>query len=80
MLVEATDNSTINYLDGFVQDQWFVSDKLTWTNGLHVSYDDYIEDSIIQPRTKVEFNWYDEWIFNAAFGVHHQFPEITNLL
>ena len=80
VLVEATDNTTINYFDGFVEDQWFINDELTWTNGLHISYDDYIQDAIIQPRSKLEFNWYDEWIISGAFGLHHQVPEITNLL
>ena len=79
-VIETEDNITINYYDSYIQDEWFINDKFTWTNGVHVSYDDYIQDSIIQPRSKLEDNWYDEWKFNAAFGVHHQFPEITNLL
>ncbi|MCJ8314491.1 MAG: TonB-dependent receptor plug domain-containing protein [Saccharospirillaceae bacterium] len=80
VIIQTGDDMAINYLDSYIQDEWFVNDKLVWTNGLHVSYDDFIQDTIWQPRTRLEYNWYDEWIFNAAFGVHHQFPEITNLL
>ncbi|BCE02305.1 TonB-dependent receptor plug domain-containing protein [Marinicellulosiphila megalodicopiae] len=80
VLVETDGDITINYLDGFVQDKWFINDHLTFTNGAHVSYDDYIEDSIFQPRSEIEFNWYDEWILKSAFGVHHQYPEILSLL
>jgi len=79
-IIETGDDITINYLDGYVQDQWFIDENLTWVNGLHISYDDYLKDSILQPRSKIEFNWYDEIIVHAALGFHHQFPEITNVL
>jgi hypothetical protein len=78
--VTAKENEDITFIDGYLQDEWYLTNTITTTAGLHVSYDDLLDETIIQPRLRAQYTSYDELILAASVGRHHQFPGFPDVL
>jgi outer membrane receptor protein involved in Fe transport len=69
------DNLKIYNYDIFVADDWFFSPTLTLTPGLLWSYDDYSEQTFIQGKFKLRWEFMDYWWLNSAWGQYHKFTD-----
>ncbi|MFT7411138.1 MAG: hypothetical protein ACI9EX_001749 [Oleispira sp.] len=70
-----SDALTIYNYDIFVADDWFVSPTLTLTPGILWSYDDYSEQTFIQGKFKLRWEFMDYWWLNSAWGQYHKFTD-----
>ncbi|MFT4776067.1 MAG: hypothetical protein ACI9B7_000435 [Oleispira sp.] len=70
-----SDTLTIYNYDIFVADDWFVSPTLTLTPGILWSYDDYSEQTFIQGKFKLRWEFMDYWWLNSAWGQYHKFTD-----
>ena len=50
------DDNSINSIgyEVFIQDEWQINESVLWTMGLNASNDDYLEESLLEPRTSIE--------------------------
>lgn len=78
--VVVDDNQDVVHINAYLQDNWYVNNQLVLTPGVHVSYDDFIKDSIVQPRFKAQYTTYNDTEFFVAAGKHHQMPHMDELL
>jgi outer membrane receptor protein involved in Fe transport len=69
------DNLKIYNYDIFVADDWFFSPTLILTPGLLWSYDDYSEQTFIQGKFKLRWEFMDYWWLNSAWGQYHKFTD-----
>ncbi|MFT4763686.1 MAG: outer membrane receptor protein involved in Fe transport [Oleispira sp.] len=70
-----SDNLKIYNYDVFIADDWFVSPTLTLTPGALWSYDDYSEQTFIQGKFKLRWEFVDYWWLNTAWGQYHKFTD-----
>ncbi len=59
----------------YLQDRWTLSDKLTITPGLRVTYFDLTEDWYYEPRFSFNLKLTDTFRFKGAWGNYYQFAK-----
>lgn len=64
---------TINGTYGFVAYDWMASPNLDITIGLGNSYNDFSEESVLEPRFEGRYQLNPKWALTAAYGRHGQF-------
>jgi hypothetical protein len=64
----------------YIEDEWYLDDQWIITPGLHLSTDDYLNDSFSKLRLHSRYQINDEWATTTAVGQYHQFPEIGEVL
>ncbi|MGK0248731.1 MAG: outer membrane receptor protein involved in Fe transport [Oleispira sp.] len=69
------DNLKIYNYDVFIADDWFFSPTLTLTPGVLWSFDDYSEQTFIQGKFKLRWEFMDYWWINSAWGQYHKFTD-----
>jgi outer membrane receptor protein involved in Fe transport len=70
-----SDNLKIYNYDIFIADDWFFSPTLTLIPGILWSYDDYSEQTFIQGKFKLRWEFMDYWWLNSAWGQYHKFTD-----
>ena len=60
--------------DVFLTDEWVVSDTFTVTPGVLYSWDDYTEQSFLQPKLQTRWQFLDDWAWQTAYGNYHKLP------
>ena len=73
--ITASDNPVIHNYDVFIADDWDISPTLTVTPGLTWSYDDYSEQSFLQPKFDTRWEFTEYWWLNAGWGRYHKFTD-----
>lgn len=63
----------------FVQDNWFVTDRLSLYTGLVYHGEDYLDKSYMEPRLAIEYDLGNDLIWNAGAGLYHQRPEYSKV-
>lgn len=64
------DNSAAVY----VNDRWSLSSQWTLTGGLRATRDDYLKESVLDPRLGLEYRYSPQTVFSVGVGRHHQEP------
>lgn len=64
------DNSAAVY----VNDRWSLSPQWTLTGGLRATRDDYLKESVLDPRLGLEYRYSPQTVFSVSLGRHHQEP------
>jgi len=65
----------VNIYAGFIEDQWSLSSGLTLTSGLHLTKDDYLNESYLDPRLALTWQASPQTTFSSSIGRYHQLPE-----
>lgn len=63
-----------NNVAAYVNDRWALTPQWTLTAGLRGTRDDYLKQTVIDPRMGVEFNYSPQTVFTLGLGRHHQQP------
>lgn len=58
----------------YIQDRWTFAPQWALTGGLRSTRDDYLKQSVIDPRLGLEYSFTPNTIFSLAVGRHHQEP------
>ncbi len=66
---------TVQDWELFVEDTWFLNDRLSVTPGVSFHTEDYLDKSFVEPRFRVEYETAPDWILTTGVGQYHQFPE-----
>lgn len=64
------DNSAALYLN----DRWSLSPQWTLTGGLRATHDDYLKETVLDPRLGLEYSYSLQTVFFVGAGRHHQEP------
>lgn len=64
------DNSAAVYLN----DRWNLSPQWTLTGGLRATHDDYLKETVLDPRLGLEYSYSPQTVFFVGAGRHHQEP------
>ena len=78
-LVGAKDSTTINTIEGFVEDRWQIH-KVALTVGAHLSSNDYLDETFVEPRASAEWQINQHWQVNTSWGEYHQLPRIGQII
>lgn len=65
----------INRIDGHVADIWDVTPSWQLTTGVALAYDDYTEQTFVEPRLRSRWEFHRDWWLTAAYGQHHILPD-----
>jgi hypothetical protein len=79
-LVSAQDSTTIDTIEGFLEDRWQVVDSVAFTAGVHVAHNDYLDETFIEPRAAAEWQINPRWQVNASWGEYHQLPRVGQII
>ena len=79
-LTAANDVTTIDTLEGFVEDRWQIVDSIALTLGLHTTQNDYLHESYREPRLASEWQLNPRWGVHASWGKYHQLPRIGQII
>lgn len=69
----------INTLTAYVQNEWQINPKWYFTYGLHASRDNYLNESALEPRAKLEFLPNTQWQFSLATGEYSRTPNLNEI-
>lgn len=78
-LIGANEVITIDTIEAFVEDRWRVIDDVVLTAGAHLTKNDYLDESFVEPRAAAEWQINDAWGVNASWGKYHQLPRIGQM-
>jgi len=79
-LIIAQDKLTVVFYDLYIEDEWQLTERLTFTPGVHLNYGDYLKDTYVEPRASLRYRLNDNWTITNAAGKYHQFPNIDEVL
>ncbi len=65
----------VHEYDAHIADIWQVTPDWTLTPAVAVSWDDYTEETFVEPRLQSRWQFHDQWWFNASVGDHHILPD-----
>lgn len=69
------DTLYVDAWNAFVKDRWQLGKDVTWITGIRYSAENYLDESFVEPRFGVEWDFNKKTLFTAGWGLHHQFPE-----
>lgn len=58
----------------YLNDRWSLSPQWTFTGGLRATRDDYLKETILDPRLGLEYRYSPQTVFSVGVGRHHQEP------
>lgn len=64
----------------YVEDSWFVSDKLTLFPGVSLQADSFTDSHYIEPRLSAEYAVNDSLIVSGGIGRYHRMPPFDQIL
>ena len=71
---KAKDDVMIHHLDFLVEDHWALSPQWSLVSGLHLDYDNYLQDLFLEPRFNLQFSPSSSLDYHWAYGRYHRFP------
>lgn len=73
--ITADDTININNYDINLADNWAITHFWTLTPGVSIAYDDYTQQTFVEPKVQSRFEFYDDWAFTSAYGNYHKLPD-----
>ncbi len=62
----------IGFLNAYADYDWELTDRWSTKVGVAVSYNDYTEQTFVEPRITARYSLTDEYQLKLAYGQHHQ--------
>ena len=72
--VAAADDLAMRRLNAYLEDRWSLGDALSVNLGVAYGRDDYLEESVIEPRASIVWTPSARSTVTLAAGDHHQLP------
>lgn len=69
----------INTLTAYLQNEWQINPKWYLTYGFHASRDNYLDESAVEPRAKLEYLPNTQWQFSLATGQYSRTPNLDEI-
>jgi outer membrane receptor protein involved in Fe transport len=63
-----------NHVAAYLNDRWILSPQWTLSGGLRTTRDDYLKQTVVDPRLGLEFSYTPNTVFSLGVGRHHQAP------
>jgi hypothetical protein len=79
-LVTIDDGIVVNAIEGFVEDRWQILDPVALTLGAHLSSNDYLDESYIEPRVAADWQVNPRWNVYGSWGKYHQLPRTGQMI
>jgi hypothetical protein len=79
-MITASDTITVNSIDAFIEDKWRVINNLSITAGAHLTRNDYLNETYVEPRVGADLQLSRNWGTHASWGVYHQLPKVGEMV
>jgi hypothetical protein len=79
-MTQANDSAVMDTASVFIEDRWSVLPAVALTVGLRGEYNDYLEESHLQPRLAAQWQMSSNWNAHAHGGLYHQSPRVQEIL
>jgi hypothetical protein len=63
----------------YIEENWYPNQNLAITAGLSGKHEDYLDESHIEPRLRVEYSQQETWTYSAGVGQYHQMPSLIQV-
>ncbi|MET0072796.1 MAG: TonB-dependent receptor [Candidatus Thiodiazotropha lotti] len=63
----------------YIEENWYPNQKLAITAGLSGKHEDYLDETFVEPRLRIEISQHDGWTYSAGFGRYHQMPSLIRV-
>ncbi|MES9852674.1 MAG: hypothetical protein ABW170_12700 [Candidatus Thiodiazotropha sp. L084R] len=63
----------------YVEENWYPNNLFAVTLGLSGLQEDYLDESFLEPRLRVEYTPQPGWTYSAAYGRYHQMPSFIEV-
>lgn len=63
----------------YAEDQWQFNPQWRISTGLNVLQDDYLQQSSLQPRLHLHYQWQPAWALKGAVGRYSQLPQMEEM-
>jgi outer membrane receptor protein involved in Fe transport len=70
----------IQTLVAYVQDEWQLTDKWYFQYGAHFSQDDYLKESALEPRLRLDYYPNPSWQWYLSAGQYSRTPDLAEIL
>lgn len=78
-LIQLNDTFSMNSRVMFVEDRWRFHPAFSLRAGVHYLHDDYVDQHVVDPRLRLEWQASDDWRFHIAYGHYAQLPRAEEL-
>ncbi len=78
-LINAKDLIRLNENMFYANDHWKLTDTFAIDLGAQAHYNNYTEETFINPRFAATWKFTDDWALNSSMGAYNRFPEIDKL-
>jgi outer membrane receptor protein involved in Fe transport len=78
--LQLDDARSLSLVDAFIEDQWQGDERWLLTGGLHLSADDYLDETFVEPRLRIDYALDERWTLSWAAGRYHRFPAAEEVL
>lgn len=79
-LIRFDNRLDLQTVTGYLQDNWNLSESLLLTTGVHYMADDYLDQSVTQPRLRALYTVNEQWAVNFATGRYSQLPQLPEII
>ncbi len=69
----------IALFNAYIEDRWRFNPVLTFTTGLHVSADNYLDEKHFDPRLRLDWIISEKIMMNSSVGRYHQLPNESDI-
>lgn len=73
--ITGKDTLNINNYDINLADNLAVTHFWTLTPGVAIAYDDYTQQTFIEPKIQSRYEFSNDWAFTTAYGDYHKLPD-----
>ncbi|MEW8625745.1 MAG: TonB-dependent receptor [Candidatus Thiodiazotropha sp.] len=63
----------------YIEENWYPNHQLVVTAGLSAQHEDYLDETFLEPRLRIEYSQQEEWTYSAGFGRYHQMPSLIQV-
>jgi hypothetical protein len=63
----------------YLEDRWSPNHDLSITAGLSGQHEDYLDESFVEPRLRIEYTHQEAWTYSAGIGRYHQMPSLIQV-
>lgn len=78
-LIQYNDIFNIQSTIAYIEDQWNIADAFSIRAGVHYLTDDYLDDTQLEPRLRMELDIGEKWELYAAHGLYSQIPRAEEI-
>jgi len=79
-LIRYRNKMDMRTITSYLQDDWHMTDSLLLTTGVHYMGDDYLDETVTQPRVRLLYTINDAWAVNFAAGRYSQLPQLPEMV